>query len=251
MVVNMHRVSCVFFLALGFSLIAFSEPNPFPSRELSIDIKAGSAWLHDFPLFLFVTKKNPPQIAVWIESAEGSYVSTIYVSRKAATRGWLPSPGESVPVGGLQRPEALPIWSHRRGIAPAGSSPSAPSKAAPEVDALSGATPREGFQLSFAPTLSRFTLYVEVNHSLDFDAAYPRDAKPGERGYSGGRWGSGQPSLLYSATIDLYAGPASYRLSLIGRGSPDGADGSVSGDLSGIKSALSIVSSIDARVIRR
>lgn len=44
--------------------------------------------MHDFPLFLGINKKNPPQIAIWTEDTEGHYLSTIYVTHKIATQSW-------------------------------------------------------------------------------------------------------------------------------------------------------------------
>ena len=52
-----------------------------------------------------------PQIAVWMETLEGQYIDTLYVTGKAASSGF----GET-DSGPTRRPEALPYWSHSRGI---------------------------------------------------------------------------------------------------------------------------------------
>jgi len=62
----------------------------------------------------------PPQIAVWLEAPDGSFVDTLMVTSAVALRGianrpgrWdLPS-GPKFPYG--RRPMALPVWAHARG----------------------------------------------------------------------------------------------------------------------------------------
>ena len=39
----------------------------YEKGSVEIVVERGDAWLHDFPLFLGIKRKNPPQIAVWIE----------------------------------------------------------------------------------------------------------------------------------------------------------------------------------------
>ena len=63
------------------------------------------------------------QFAVWIEDSRGNFVKTLYATRFTATGGW------------QRRPLSIPVWVKQSGI-------SSLSKA--EVDALTGATPRNG-----------------------------------------------------------------------------------------------------------
>jgi len=56
--------------------------------DLRISIEKGDAYLHDFPLFLGISKKNAPQMAVWTEDMQGDFLSTIYVTHKIATQSW-------------------------------------------------------------------------------------------------------------------------------------------------------------------
>lgn len=81
----------------------------YEKGSVEIVVERGDAWLHDFPLFLGIKRKNPPQIAVWIEDAQGRYLSTVYASSKIATQSWLAA-------GGNRRREALPHWCHSRGV---------------------------------------------------------------------------------------------------------------------------------------
>ena len=70
----------------------------YEKGSVEIVVERGDAWLHDFPLFLGIKRKNPPQIAVWIEDAQGRYLSTVYASSKIATQSWLAA-GHSSPDG--------------------------------------------------------------------------------------------------------------------------------------------------------
>lgn len=81
----------------------------YEKGDLKVCIEQGENWLHEFPLFLGIKKNNPPQIAIWLEDAQGNYLSTIYASYKIATQSWQAA-------GGKRRKEALPHWCHSRGI---------------------------------------------------------------------------------------------------------------------------------------
>ena len=60
------------------------------------------------PCFLGISRKNPPQIAIWLEDKDGNYLSTVYVTHKIATQSWLMA-------GKNRRKEALPHWCYSRG----------------------------------------------------------------------------------------------------------------------------------------
>ena len=195
----------------------------YEKGSVEIVVERGDAWLHDFPLFLGIKRKNPPQIAVWIEDAQGRYLSTVYASSKIATQSWL-----------AQYADGLYL----------------PTKSEPLADGISGATPRGSFDLKLSPGagLDRFVVKVEVNHSTDFNETYPESAKEGEPGYSGGRHGSGQPAVVYAADVDLSSGREQFEAVLVGHSSPDGSSGGIDPDISGLTSALRIVERITIRV---
>lgn len=214
----------------------------YEQGSLKIVVEEGDAWLHDYPLFLGMKKKNPPQLAIWIEDTEGHYVATVYATHKIATQSWQAA-------GGNRRREALPHWCHCRGIRYADGL-CLPTKEHPLTDGISGATPRGGFDVKLCPesVLERFVLKTEVNHSTDFNAAYPEKARPGDPGYSGGTQGSGQPAVVYAAQVDLTSNQREFEAVLIGHSSPDGSTGEVDADVSGLTSALRIVKRITVRV---
>ena len=216
--------------------------SAYETGSMCVEIKEGDNWLHDYPLFLGIKKKNPPQIAIWIEDTNGMYVSTVYVSRKAATGGWIGADGNN-------RKEALPCWCHSRGIRNNDGS-FCPTKDNPVTDAMTGATPRKGFDTYYVDKkdMSHYYVMVEVNHSTDFNDTYTKDADVNSPYYSGGEDGSGQPALIYKAEIDMASGKGTFTASLIGHSSPDGSDGKVHTDMSGISSALNIVKQINIRL---
>ena len=63
------------------------------------------------------------QFAVWIEDAQGRYVKTLYATRFTADGGW------------KRRETSIPLWVSQSGLA---------GMIKPEIDSLTGATPRTG-----------------------------------------------------------------------------------------------------------
>lgn len=230
------------FLALLCLGACQKELMEYGQGDVQVHIEEGKGWLHDFPLFLGIKKKNPPQIAVWIEDTAGHYLSTVYATHKIATQSWQQA-------GGNRRKEALPHWCHSRGIRYADGL-YLPTKKHPLTDGISGATPRGSFGVKICPgeALDVFVVKVEVNHSTDFNDSYPKSARKEDAHYSGGREGSGQPALVYAARVDLSSGQRSFEAVLVGHSSPDGSSGGISTDLSGLTTALSIVKHITVTI---
>lgn len=236
----------IILLNLLCSLIVFPSCNndmvEYQKGDISIHIVEGRNWLHDYPLFLGINKKNPPQIAVWMEDSGGRYLSTIYASKKIATQGWVGAKGN-------RRKEALPHWGHARGICYEDGIYS-PTKDQPLVDGMTGATPHGGFDLKLMEKsgMKNFSIKVEVNHSTDFNDTYTKNATEGTPFYSGGKDGSGQPALVYKADIDLTSGQTVFTARLIGHSSPDGSDGKIYTDMDGMTSALEIIKAINITI---
>ena len=212
------------------------EELSFTQGDVKIDIEAGDGWLHDFPLFLGLTKKNPPQFAVWIEDTEGRYLSAVFVTYKIATEGWLSNNGN-------RRKEALPYWCYQRGCVYEDGL-LLPTKENPLVDGITGATPKASKTIRVHPlNLEKpFVVKAEFNHSVDFNSFFPENAKNGTDGYSGGKMGSGQPAVVYAATV--YPETKQVELTLVGHSSPDGTDGKIYEDMEKLTSAKSIVKRI-------
>lgn len=242
--IQMNKTS----IALGASLILMAccscdnDLVEYESNDLKIEVEQGQSWLHDYPLFWGINKKNPPQIAIWLEDTEGNYLSTVYVTHKIATQSWQAA-------GKNRRKEALPHWCYSRGVK-YGDGLYLPTKGEPFTDGLTGATPHASFNVKVQPTdgLKQFRMKIEINHSTDFNEAYPKSAQEGADNYSGGEKGSGQPAVVYAADIDLSSNITSFRAKLIGHSSPDGSNGDIYPDTSSLTSALHIVKQITITV---
>jgi len=233
------------FLSIAISAILLlnvcsceKENLQFETDNISVKIVEGDNWIHDFPLFLGIDLKNPPQFAIWLEDTEGNYISTLFATKKIATEGWKSNDGN-------RRKEALPHWCYQRGIV-YNDGLYLPTKEEPLTDGISGATPKAGIELKLEPAayLRQFVIKVELNHSIDFNDAFPENAKEDDFNYSGGDMGSGQPALVYSTLIDLDSIITEYTMQLIGHSSQDGTNGDIYEDLSGITSANKIVDQI-------
>lgn len=206
--------------------------------DIKIRVEKGSEYIHDFELFWGITKPSAPQMAIWLEDLSGNYISTVYVTHSIGTQSW-------TAAGGDRRKSALPVWCHSRGIQYSDGL-YLPTKDKPITDGISGATPKGSYdvKLQSVGNLRQFIVKIEVNHSTDWNDNYPKNAKEGNADYSGGKGGSGQPAVIYSAILDLDSTQKQYTASIIGHSSPDGSNGEIYADLSSLTSALNIVKEI-------
>ncbi len=215
-------------ISLSVSVRVSAEDN----GQTTVDNGQMSARVHVVPgknwttrmWLAFIPVSKGPQLAVWIETEYGEYVATLMVTARTGDNEWRAAPEEG-------RPESLPVWNGARSLSPA-------------VDAASSATPKDGI----AATRSglglkegeRYVLRCEVNHSFDYNEAWPKEAKPGEAGYSGV---NGQPSVVYEGRF-VAGSDTRVELAPVGMGSVDGSSGDVNAGLDGMTSALSIIESI-------
>lgn len=218
--------------------LALAASGAWAEPAIAVKLKAGPAYLTQH-WFGPVPAKMAPQAAIWLETAAGKYVDTIFVTKASAAEGWKAA-------GGARRPEALPLWSHARGVK-AADGLFMPERSHPLPDAISGATSKAGFTRSWAIPASlpagSYVLKVELNASYDWNAAYPDKLPKGDARYS---LCNGQPSLLWAAAIELGGPAASAVLAPIGTGALNGEDGSLRPGLEGITTAKDIVASIEA-----
>ena len=215
-----------------------NELLEYRQNDLKITVEKGDSWMHDFPLFMGINKKNAPQIAIWTEDMAGNYLSTIYVTHKTATQSWQAA-------GKNRRKESLPHWCYSRGVQYEDGL-YIPTKKSPLTDGISGATPKGSFDVKLKPLeqTNRFILKIEINHSTDFNDSFPKSAEEKDANYSGGKEGSGQPAVIYAAEVDLISGKKEFNATLIGHSSPDGSDGNIYTDVSTLTTALNIVKKI-------
>lgn len=228
---------------LGSCASCRKEELHFKQDDLRIEVKTGEKWIHNFPLFLGITKPNPPQFAIWMEDTEGNYLTTIFATYKIATEGWVSN-------GGNRRKEALPYWCHKRGVTyPDGLM--LPTKASPLTDGITGATPTadKEFQVKLKTIKLPVVIVAEFNHSIDFNSFYTESASPGTDSYSGGKEGSGQPAVVYMDTLRANMATPLF-LKLVGHSSPDGSNGILYRDMTSITSAQKIVSYIKVEIVK-
>jgi len=213
-------------------------------KDIKLYIEAGKHWGHLFESGS-VSIKTTPQIAVWVEDLEGNYLDTLYVTRRTATQKWRGKAGPYEEKGNIRRKASLPYWAHRRGVR-YDDGLFLPTRKDPLPDSITSASPKESFQLSSSvgEDLDSFMIYVEINNSTDFNEYYTRDAKPGDVHFSGGSFGSGQPSVIYSVAIDTKKLKNKYDLQLAGHSSPNGENGQLFADISKLTTAKHIAGKI-------
>jgi hypothetical protein len=197
-------------------------------RKVVIEIEEGMGYLHKLRIMPLISIKTPPQIAVWIEDVDGSYIQTLYASEKIVSGSWKKAPADKEAGEAVTRAEALPYWSYK--------------KSQDTADSASGATPKRSSVINTAAAMDKGVYYImaEVNSSADFNDYFPENANPGDWNYSGGKFGSGQPALVYKVLVD-FEKPGTYVFSLAGHSSPDGSDGSLYEDISSITTAMEIM----------
>lgn len=219
-------------LALSAILLLAALPPLFAEGSLEIAVEAGADYSHT-KWFGPLPVKLRPQMAIWLEKEDGTYVETLYATKASAKGQW--RGGE-----GLRRPEALPVWAAKRGLR-ARDGLFMPDASTALPDAVAGATPTAGFAKRFLLPASLepglYRIRLEANQSFDFNAAWPEGAENV----------NGQPSLVWEAAIQLGQAEATARLEAAGTGSPTGANGLMSPGTRGLDSALSILGRVEAR----
>jgi len=194
-------------------------------------------------------KFSHPVIAIWLETAEGQYIQTLYISQSVATGyfqhgdtkngRWAPGP--------RRRPATVPYWSHKRNVLEADGL-YVPTAATAIPDAYTGPTPLSNFILkskSDSALHQPVRVVFEINQAFDFNKIWTTTRFPGDLYYAT----SGQPSLIYATdAIDLNAPADKYEMKLLGHGHYSGATGELFTDVSGHTTALEIVKEVVVRL---
>jgi len=191
---------------------------------------------------------NHPLMAIWVETTDGKFIQTIYVSESIgkgvfpyadASRGfWM--------AGEIQRPAALPYWSHKRGIKN-DMGFFMPTPTNPVPDAITGPTPGQNFILHTKlnePGLDSINVLFEINQTWDWNEFWTNNRYPNDEEYKT----SCQPALVYSVSIDLENPKGEYQMKAIGRSHHSGANGDLFSDLETLTTALHIAKEITIRV---
>ena len=228
-------------LAVGLSVVlsALYASDTVPEGTLTVTVTPGAYW----------KTERGPQFAVWVEKADGTYVTTLYVTQRAAKKNWLFAPKDG-------RPESLPVWYHAVGSRPV-TMEAVQDKT--KTDAVTSATPGASDAVRYSvrlPSCEQYVVKIEVNHSFDYNESWPKKAKKGSAQYSGV---NGQPSVVYRGTLDTQSpekgtGDAAAQIQPViptvlvpaGTGSVTGRDGELHNDLAGLTTALQIITKAEA-----
>ena len=140
------------------------------AEKISVAVNPGEAY-----------SKRAPQIAVWVEDSDGTYVDTLFVTKKASGNKWIGSPKEG-------RPESLPDWYKSKGQNPA------VKISKDDLDATTSATPKKGIVISKDLELEKGKTYVfkcQANQSFDYNEYYTKKNSGVD----------GQPAVLYAGEM--------------------------------------------------
>lgn len=194
-------------------------------------------------------KHSHPLFAIWLETQEGKYIQTLYVSESigkgifkygnSKSGKWMPGP--------LRRPAALPYWSHKRNVIESDGL-LIPTENTAIPDAYTAATPSADFNM-FAridsPISTPFKILLEINQSFDWNNYWHNERFGNDTAYKS----SAQPALVYSTEIiDPQNLKELYPMTILGHSHYNGSNGEINSDLSTISTALEITSSITIRI---
>lgn len=213
---------------------------------IEIELRKGAHYESEAqPLFLGLTYTAVPQVAFWLEDLSGKYISTIYVTQKISNGSFVAT--DDV-FNTVSRPESLPYWAHQRGVNYEGGS-LMPNADNTDLDGMTGATPLGNYDIrsKVNSELRQFKVMMEINRSYDFNDFYTKDKYPDDVVYSGSG-SSGQPSVIYSASINLDNNKQVYLMRPIGHGHYSGVDGTLYEDMTGIDTALQLVKRVVVQI---
>jgi hypothetical protein len=198
-----------------------------------------------------------PQVAIWLEDSSGNFIETLLVTTSTAKGLFYAGRSASdfkenddvkkKEDSPTRRVDALPYWSHKRGHRyPDGLYSPPPDDPIP--DGITGATPKENFYFKSASTtiqnLASFKILVEVNVAFDENEYYSEYDFPEDSLYHSGTGLLGQPSMIYSATIQQNDSARYYILKLQGHGHHSGSTGGLISETKTITTAKYIVERI-------
>lgn len=180
---------------------------------------------------------HTPTLAIWVEDARGNYLQDLYVSQKLAKE-------EFINFEHKRRPEALPVWSHRRAVQ-ADDGLFVPDQKNPIADGMTGATPTTSWilQSQIGSSIDSIRVFMEINQSYDWNAYYHPEAFPTDPIYSGpGK--VGQPALIYGTRTFSLKEAGIEKMRLLGRAHHSGQDGEIRTDLEQMTTALAMVNRV-------
>ncbi len=123
-----------------------------------------------------------PQIAIWVESEDGSQRQTLWMTKKFAKQLWA---GQSYDTSKVFRGYTFPRWISRF-------PEQVPTSEKPLPDSVTGASPYSDLELDLLlPGAGKWKIFLEANNAFDENENYPN-----------GQLKDGQPSVVYSGWVD-------------------------------------------------
>lgn len=176
------------------------------------------------------------QMAIWLADEQGSFIDTVYVTRKTAMKGLGNRGGGLDDKWGGSRLSVLPVWAYYRGVDYGGGN-YYPPKDTPLVDAISSATPKAGefvwrWRSEKALKPGKYAYYIEVNKSRDDNKQHNHS------------WYRGQPSVVWKGDLMIGDQVSTSEARIVGHGHEAGADGNIFPDLSSLTTALELIKSV-------
>ena len=208
-------------------LIAFAYLRTWNKTQLEFMIQLNR------DLIQISTYGEPPTFAIWLENSQGR-LENVYVTRRAWEGDWEGKP--EVPV-------AIPYWFHLNE-----SGKFSGNQGFLELDAVSGATPREDFFVIRVdvPSDSTYRFWIEMNLSGDYNDFY-RENDPVNK--TSDEFGNGQPALVYNGIIKVKQGQI-VQPGIVGMSILADSSGQIIHPVSGITSADEVFSFIQVAVVR-
>jgi len=231
----------IFTIFLGIFFISSCNTSK-ETTDIKLSITAGSDNNAQYRIsFINGSGYNFPTFALWSEDMEGNYLRTYFITQSYASgifgyemvgdSIWKNQPGPSY------QPAALPYWTHKKGLINKKSLIPTPDN--PFVDAFTGATPVNNFELLLPEEKDqKFRFLLEVNQAWDWNDYWNNKKFPENNAYRH----SAQPSLIYAVTIDPEINE--FYLNPIGHGDPKGETGKLFTDLETLTTAKQIFRNI-------
>ncbi|MCX7820807.1 MAG: hypothetical protein N2258_03935 [Brevinematales bacterium] len=162
----------LFFLFLAQQIFA---------ADFVLNIEVGKHFVQTGKIGIF-SFTTTPQMVLWVESEDGKYKETIWMTRRFAKQDWA---GQSYDKNKIYREYTFPRWVYVF-------KDNLPTKNKPMPDSVTGASPKSSTKINIKlPIDKKLILYFEVNNAFDENESYPM-----------GKLYDGQPSLVYTAVID-------------------------------------------------
>jgi len=193
---NRYPLPLIVLLILGSAFTGCCGPFANRAKEERVPLVEVTFQIDlNEPIYQATTYGNPPQMAIWLENEEDHSIRTVMVTYRMGSGVW---------NGKVKCDVALPYWVGFYNRQTGTSGP--PMRENPAPDAVTYATPKDQLTIhTSVPEGSRWSYFIEVNVSGDFNADFPKQSKDGRAD----REGNGQPSLVYGGTIEAIKGAVS------------------------------------------